>query len=58
MRSISSGGQPCSVESVTLWETCGEMEAMNAASSGNSSVRTLRHSANTGSCEASFMDSM
>ena len=41
MRSISSGGQPCSVESVTLWETCGEMEAINAAYTGLPGVSTV-----------------
>ena len=34
MRSISSGGQPCSVESVTLWETCGEMYVIEAGNPG------------------------
>ena len=44
MRSISSGGQPWRVETVTLRDTRGEMALINAASRGNMSRSTRRHS--------------
>ena len=55
MRSISCGGQPWSVESVTERETLGEMAVMKSFSSGKSSVRTFLHSLNWGVLPASIM---
>jgi hypothetical protein len=55
MRSISSGGHPCSVESVTLRETRGEMASMNAPSSGKSSFKAALHSPKMAVLEASVM---
>ena len=58
MRSISCGGQPWSVETVTLRETLGEMAAIKSFSSGNISVRTFLHSLNWDVLLASFMFSI
>jgi hypothetical protein len=59
MRSISAGGQPWSVDSVTERETHGEMESTNAASTcWKRSRLALAHamaSWKTGVLEASFM---
>ena len=58
MRSISSGGHPWSVETVTERLTRGEMPSMNALSAGNSSFSTRLHSRNCGVLDASIMLSM
>ena len=62
MRSISAGGQPWSVDSVTEVETCGLTEFTNSASTCSKRSRLAsaqsRHSAHTAVLLASFMDSM
>ena len=62
MRSISSGGQPWSVDSVTELETCGETLLTKSASTLSKRSRLARaqsrHSAQTSVPEASFMPSM
>ena len=58
MRSISSGGQPWRVETVTLRDTRGEMASMKAVFWGNSSFRTYLHSPKMAVRPASIMPSM
>ena len=62
MRSISSGGQPWSVDSVTELETCGETDSTKSASTFWKRSRLAsaqsRHSAQASVPEASFMPSM
>ena len=55
MRSISSGGQPWRVDTVTLPETRGLMLSIKAASPGKNSFKTRMHSRKMGVSEASFM---
>ena len=62
MRSISSGGQPWSVDSVTEDETRGLTDSTKAASTlakrSTLARAHSRHSAHTSVPEASFMPSM
>ena len=59
MRSISAGGQPWSVDSVTERDTCGEMESTKASSTFSKRSRLAFAQAiaswKTGVPEASFM---
>ena len=62
MRSISAGGQPWRVDSVTLVDTCGETDSTNASSTWEKRPRLASaqplHSAQTSVWLASFMPSM
>ena len=58
MASISSGGQPCSVDTVTPVAMRGDMAAKYSPISGKRRFSSAMHSAHMGVEEASFMPSI